>query len=205
VQTGALRRTLEPPMVDRTTLTDLTARAAAAWMQAGAALGDVAVSEAGARALDRILTLTYRPGEGVAHWFDAHVGIRGLLTDQVHASRALLMLNEATGNPTWSMLAEELMRTAIRAQWDEATGCFLDRAPGSPDAVGLLADPVTPLTTNCVAAQVLARLSRVTGDLTLQDRALDVLRAFTTTYRQQGLFGAPYALAVGEVLGVTRS
>jgi len=205
VQTGALRRTLEPPTVDRTTFTDLTARAAAAWMQAGAALGDAALSEAGARALDRILTLAYRPGEGVAHWFDSHVGIRGLLTDQVHASRALLNLYEATGNPTWSMLAEELMRTAIRAQWDEAAGCFLDRVPGSPDAVGLLADPVTPLAANCVAAQVLARLSRVTGDPTLQDRALDVLRAFTTTYRQQGLFGAPYALAVGEVLGVTRS
>jgi uncharacterized protein YyaL (SSP411 family) len=205
VQTGALRRTLEPPTVDRTTFTDLTARAAAAWMQAGAALGDAALSEAGARALDRILTLAYRPGEGVAHWFDSHVGIRGLLTDQVHASRALLILYEATGNPTWSMLAEELMRTAIRAQWDEAAGCFLDRVPGSPDAVGLLADPLTPLAANCVAAQVLARLSRVTGDPTLQDRALDVLRAFTTTYRQQGLFGAPYALAVGEVLGVTRS
>ena len=97
------------------------------------------------------------------------------------------------------------MRTAIRAQWDEATGCFLDRVPGAPDAVGLLADPVTPLATNCVAAQVLARLSRVTGDPTLQDRALDVLRAFTTAYRQHGLFGAAYALAVGEVLGVTRS
>jgi uncharacterized protein len=205
VQTGALRRTLDPPTVDRTPFTDLTARAAAAWMQAGTALGDVALSEAGARALDRILTLTYRPGEGLAHWFDAHVGVRGLLTDQVHASRALLMLHDATGNPTWSMLAEELMRTAIRAQWDEATGCFLDRVPASSDAIGLLADPLTPLGINCVAAQVLARLFRMTGDLTLQDRALDVLRAFTTTYRQQGLFGAPYAVAVGEVLGVTRS
>ena len=66
---------------------------------AGAALGDAALSEFGARALDRVLTLTYRPGEGVAHWFDGHVGIRGLLTDQVHASRALLILHEATGNP----------------------------------------------------------------------------------------------------------
>jgi uncharacterized protein len=205
VHTAALRRTLNPPAVDRTAFTNLTAQAAAAWMQAGAALGDVALSEAGARALDRILTLTYRPGEGVAHWFDGHVGVRGLLVDQVHASRALLMLHEATGNPTWSMLAEEVMRTAIRTQWDEATGCFLDRVPNSADAVGLLADPLSPLAANCVAAQVLARLSRLVGDRTLQDRALDVLRAFTATYRQQGLFGAPYALAVGEVLGVTRS
>ena len=145
------------------------------------------------------------PGEGVAHWFDGHAAVRGLLTDQVHASRALLMLHDATSNPTWSMLAEELMRTAIRTLWDETSGCFLDRVPGTPDAVGLLGDPVTPLAANCVAAQVLARLARMTGDPSLQDRALDTLRAFTTSYRQEGLFGAPYALAVADVLGGARS
>jgi uncharacterized protein YyaL (SSP411 family) len=205
VRTGTLRRTLDPPEVDRTSFTDLTARAAAAWMQAGHALGDAGLSQAGARALDRLLTLTYVPGEGVAHWFDGQAGARGLLTDQVHASRALLILHEATANPTWSMLAEELMRTALRALWDEATGCFLDRPPGTSDAVGLLADPLTPLAANCTAAQVLARLARMTGDPSLQDRALDILRAFTSSYRQQGLFGAPYALAVPDVLGVARS
>ena len=205
LQSEGLRRTMDPPLVDRTTYTDVTARAAAAWMRAGTLLADVTLAEAGARALDRVIALTYQPGEGVAHWHDGQARVRGLLTDQVHASWALLALHEATDNPTWSMAAEELMRTALRTSWDEATGSFLDRARGSEDAIGLLAEPVTPLATNCLAARVLARLSRLTGDVTLQQRALDSLRAFTASYREEGLFGAPYALAVADVLADTRS
>ena len=48
---------------------------------------------------------------------------------------------------------------------------------------------------------VLARLARLTGKLELQEKALDTLRAQTTAYREQGLFGAPYALAVADVVG----
>jgi uncharacterized protein len=196
-----LRRTLQPPIVDRTAFTDLTARAAAAWLRAGAIVHDPSAAEFGARALDRLLTLTYEPGNGVAHWFDGHAGIRGLLTDQVHAAWALLALHEATANPTWSMLAEELMRTALRMHWDDAGLGFFDRASDSGNDIGLMADPVKPLATNCLASRVLARLSRLTGKLDLQEKALDTLRSQTPVYRQQGLFGAPYALAVADVLG----
>ncbi len=104
-----------------------------------ATLQDQAAAEFGARALDHLLTLTYQPGQGVAHWFDGHVGIRGLLTDQVHAAWALLALHEATANPTWSMLAEELMRTVLRTHWDEAGLGFFDRAADADADIGLMA------------------------------------------------------------------
>lgn len=196
-----LRRTVPPPVVDGTAFTDLTARAAVAWLRAAATLQDQAAAEFGARALDHLLTLTYQPGQGVAHWFDGQVGIRGLLTDQVHAAWALLALHEATANPTWSMLAEELMRTVLRTHWDEAGLGFFDRAADADSDIGLMAHPVKPLATNCLASRVLARLSRLTGKLDLQDKALDTLRSQTPVYRQQGLFGAPYALAVTDVVG----
>ncbi len=201
LRTGALRRTLDPPPLDRTCYTDATARAAAAWIRAGALAGMPSLAEFGARALDQVLARTYQPGHGVAHWFDGRPGVRGLLTDQAHAAWALLVLHDATANPTFSMLAEELMRTALRTLWDEAGGGFFDRLPGQDDAIGLLADPLKPLGPNCQAARALARLSRLTGDLTLQERALDTLRAQTVAYREHGLFGAPYALAVAEVTG----
>lgn len=199
--TGALRRTLEPPGVDQTSYTDATARASAAWIRAGALLDEPALATLGGRALDRMITLTYQPGGGVAHWFDGSAGSRGLLTDQAHAAWALLVLHDATGNPTFSMLAEELMRTSLRVLWDAERGGFFDRPPDQPDAIGLLADPLKPLAGNCQAARVLARLARATGDLDLHERALDALRSQTLAYRQQGLFGAPYALAVAEVTG----
>jgi uncharacterized protein YyaL (SSP411 family) len=201
VSSAAVRRTLTPPAVDRTSFTDLTARASAAWLRAGVLLDDRAAAEFGGRALDRLLTLTYEPGNGVAHWFDGQSGIRGLLTDQVHAAWALLALHEATDNPTWSMLAEELMRTVLRTHWDDAQHGFFDHVSDGSDSIGLMAEPIKPLATNCLASRVLARLSRLTGKLDLQERALDTLRSQTGAYRQQGLFGAPYALAVADVLG----
>jgi uncharacterized protein len=201
--TGALRRTLDPPPVDHTSYTDATARAAAAWIRAGALLEQPPLAELGERALDRLVALTYEPGLGVAHWFDGRAGARGLLADQVHTAWALLVRYEATGAPASSRLAEELMRTTLRLHWDPEGGGFFDRVPGQPDAIGLVADPLKPLAANCVAARTLARLARLTGDLGLHERALDTLRAQTVAYRQQGLFGAPYALAVAEVTGAT--
>jgi len=197
----ALRRTFTPPHVDRTLVTDWTAQAASVWIFAGDRLHDPALSELGGRALDVALVASYRPGAGLAHYVDGHAGVRGLLTDQVYAARALLDLHEATANPTWSMMAEELMRTAVRQLWDDRGGGFLDRPPSGRDVVGMLADPLKPLAANCVAATVLARLARLTGDAELQQRALDALRSQTTGYREQGLFGAPYVLAVLEMFG----
>ena len=195
----ASRRGLRAPQVDRTLFTDWTAQAASVWIAAGQMLGDASLTEFGARALDRALVASYRPGEGVAHWVDGRAGVRGLLTDQVYAARALLDLHDATANPTWSAMAEDLLRTALRTLWDDHGGGFFDRPATGPDALGMLADPLKPLAVNCVAATVLARLARLRGDTDLQQRALDTLRGQTTGYRTQGLFGAPYALAVMEM------
>ena len=196
LSSAALRRTLPPPSVDRTLVTDWTAQASAAWIAAGGVLGDATLSELGGRALDAAIVASYEPGRGLAHTVDAEAGVRGLLTDQAHASLALLDLHEATANPTWSMLAEELMRSAIRTLWDPREGGFFDRPPGGPDAIGLLAEPLKPLPANCAAATALARLARLTGDTELQRHALATLASQTATYRAMGLFGAPYALAV---------
>ncbi len=95
--------------MDRTLFTDLTARASA-WLSAGELLGDRAAAEFGGRALDRDFTLTNGPGNGVAHWFDGQSGIRGLLTDQVTPPGRSWRFTTPRAS-TWSMLAEELMRT----------------------------------------------------------------------------------------------
>ena len=128
---AALRRSFTPPHVDRTLFTDWTAQAASVWIFAGERLRDPSLSELGGRALDGALVASYRPGEGLAHYVDGRAGVRGLLTDQVYAARALLDLHEATANPTWSMMAEELMRTAVRTLWDERRAASsIDRRRG---------------------------------------------------------------------------
>jgi uncharacterized protein YyaL (SSP411 family) len=197
---ASIRETLAPPVVDRTLFTDLNAQAAAAWIRAGEVLSDIDAGRFGLQSLERVLLATYKPGDGVAHYHDAEGETRGLLSDQVHAAWALLHVHDATGNETYLMLAEELARTALRTHWDARDGGFLDHVPGGPDDVGLLRDPVRPLALNCLAARVLSRLAILTGRDELQARALDTLASQTGVYRALGIGGAPYGLAVMDVL-----
>jgi uncharacterized protein len=197
---ASIRETLDPPPVDRTLFTDLNAQAATTWLRAGAVLDDLNLGRFGLQSLERVLLSTYRPGEGVAHVHDASGEVRGLLTDQVHAAWALLHLYDATANETYIMLAEELARTALRTHWDARAGGFLDRAPGGPDGIGRLKDPVKPLALNCLAARVLSRLAALTGRDELQARALETLASQTGVYRSLGVGGAPYGLAIMDVL-----
>lgn len=197
---GSIRATLEAPVVDRTLFTDANAQAAVAWLRIGERTGNVELGRLALASIEHVLLAAYRPGDGVAHWA-APTAVRGLLTDQVHAAWALLHLHEATGNETYPMLAEELMRTALRTMWDSDVGGFLDHAPGGADDVGMLGDPVKPLALNCLAARVLARLAAVTGQAELQQLAAAALASQTAAYRRHGVSGAPYALAVEEVMG----
>jgi uncharacterized protein YyaL (SSP411 family) len=192
---GSIRETLEQPPVDRTLFIDSNAQAASAWLRASAAMDDVALGRTALTALERVLLSTYRPGEGVAHFVGAAPEVRGLLTDHVHAAAALLDLDEAVANETYSMLAEELMRTAIRTMWDDDAGGFRDHEPRGSEDVGLLADPVKPLTLNCLAAVTLARLARRTSGSDLEQYARAALASQTGVYRSQGIGGAAYALA----------
>ena len=79
-------------------------------------------------------------------------------------------------------------------------GGFLDHAPGGSDDIGLLRDPVKPLALNCLAARVLARLATLTGREELQARALDTLASQTAVYRSLGIAGAPYGIAIMDVV-----
>jgi len=195
---ASIRRTMEAPVVDRTLFTDLNAQGAAAWLRAGAALDDVEHGRLGLLSLERVLLNGYRPGEGVAHFVAGRGEGRGLLTDHVHASWALLDFDEATGNETYGMLAEELMRTAVRTLWDPVSGGFVDRQRDADD-IGLLADPLKPLSLNCLAARTLHLLAARTGQQDLEQLARDALASQTGVYRAQGIGGAPYALAVLEL------
>ena len=197
---ASIRETLDAPVVDRTLFTDVNAQAAVTWLRAGEVLEDTDAGRFAVQSLERVLLATYRPGEGVAHYHDATGEVRGLLSDQVHAAWASLHVHDATGDETYLMLAEELARTALRTHWDSRGGGFLDRAPGGADDIGLLRDAVKPLALNCLAARVLSRLAMLTGREELQARALEALASQTGVYRSLGIGGAPYGLAIMDVL-----
>ena len=193
------RRTMTAPPIDGTVFVDANATAAGAWWTAARALQEPSLAEDARSALHRIMS-AYRPGQGVPHWVDDPEAVRGLLSDQVHTAAALLDQHEAGGDIQAVEAAEDLMRTALRTMWDRDGGGFLDRQ-ATPDDVGLLADPLKPLALNCLAARVLARLSVLTGDPDLQQRAVATVESQTPSYSRHGIAGAPYVEAVLELFG----
>ncbi|MBI4478173.1 MAG: thioredoxin domain-containing protein [Acidobacteria bacterium] len=175
--------------------TDVVAGALKACLPAAIVLGDIPIRDFALARLDRVVLDRYQPGHGVAH--DAARTVAGLLTDQVEVAEAALTAHEVTESPVFSMLAEELLRYALRTMWDEETEAFADRGEAdAPAACGRLAERVFPLEANCAAASLLIRLGRLTGHQDLQRYAERILRCFAVSYRDEGLLGAPYASAM---------
>jgi uncharacterized protein YyaL (SSP411 family) len=173
----------------------------AACFNAAEPLGRPDQRELAARSLERIVLLTYRPGAGVAHYFDGTARVAGLLCDQVHVAAALLDAHDASGNVVYEMLAEELMRYSLRVMWDERDGGFFDRAPEPPEAeLGRLKDRLKPFGLNCHAARVLWRLAASSGEPEFRDRTCELLDALAPALDEQGVSGASYGLAILDTL-----
>lgn len=177
---------------DKTMYVDKNAMMVGAFIRAAALFDDIWLRDFAVKSLEAVIVPSYKPGEGVAHVTGGRDAVRGLLTDQIHVASALIWAHAATGQLPYSMLAAEITQFAIRTMWHEATGSFRDRVDAD--------DPVIPFELNCHAACVLDRLGVLTGDAAYQDRARAILHALAPDYLAHDLFGAPYAVAVREVL-----
>jgi uncharacterized protein YyaL (SSP411 family) len=183
-----------PRTTDRTTYVDRNAMMVGAFIRAAALFDDVWLRDFALKSLEAVIVPAYKPGYGVAHVTGAADGpaISGLLTDQVHVALGLIWAHAATGDLPYSMLAAEVLQYAIGTMWDEHGGCFRDRVA--------VEDVLLPFELNCRAAVALDRLAVMTGDRSHRDRAKSILRALEPDFRRHELFGAPYALAIREVV-----
>lgn len=191
---GGFFNAASPRGIDRALYVDRNAMMAGAFIRAAALCDDIWLRDFALRSLDAVIAPAYTPGDGVAHVIGParSRSIRGLLTDQIHAAGSLIWAHAATGQLPYSMLAAELMQFAARTMWHGDAGAFRDRADP--------ADPIIPFELNCHAAVVLDRLAVLTSDAAYQDRARVILENLAGDYRRHGLLGAPYALAVREIL-----
>ena len=186
-------------VVDRAMYADRNADMIAGFIRAAALYDDPWLRDYALKSLETVVVPGYVPGQGVAHApcrsgeaAKADGEVRGLLTDQVRVTSALVWGHLATGQLPYSMLAAEVMQFAIRTMWDDTASCFRDRV--EPDA------PLWPFALNCEAACVLDRLATMTGDAAYHDRAVAILGTLAPEYRRHGIFAAPYALAIREVI-----
>jgi uncharacterized protein len=185
--------------IDRAMYVDRNADMVSAFLRAAALFEDSSLRDFALKSLESVILPGYSPGRGVAH--STNKDVTGLLTDQIRAASALIWAHASTDQLPYSMLAAELAEFAIRTMWDSESGSFRDRSSADPRAdIGLLRDAVRPFDINCQAACVLERLAAMTGEAGYHDRAVTILRSLAQEYRRHDLFGAPYALAIREVL-----
>jgi uncharacterized protein YyaL (SSP411 family) len=172
-----------------------TAAAVSALLAAAAAFDDRDLARDTLGRFETFLLSAYRPGEGVAHGFDDAAPIRALLLDQVGVMDALLAAYATTGDTPYCMMAEELGLYTCRVLRGP-DGTFVDRVPRESD-FGLLRRPRQPFVANCAAAQVFARLARISKE-PFADVAAPALAGVAAAAHAYGPAAAWWCLAARE-------
>jgi uncharacterized protein YyaL (SSP411 family) len=179
---------------------DSNAAAAAALIRAATVLDDSELAKDALASFERVLLLCYRPGQGVAHYFDGAARVRGLLDDHVAAIGALLDAHDVSGLEPYRMMAEELGHLVVRDMRDDDDGGFFDRTQALDDA-GLLPSRRKPFVGNAQAALVFGALARLEPRKGFPDpaefhpHAGAALAAAARQLDGQGPLAAHYALA----------
>jgi hypothetical protein len=142
-------------------------------------------------ALERVIGVSYRPGEGVSRQVGASPFVRGGEDDQTCAASALLTAHALTARLPYGMLADELMQGVLRR------GAY---------------DPEAPFAARCDAARVFCRLAALHRD---EDYRRTAVLAEATDYAAQaglilcsleaaahrrGIEAAPYGIALAQWL-----
>jgi uncharacterized protein YyaL (SSP411 family) len=183
---------------DRVLYADANAAAAGALLSAAALIGDSALAQEAILSFERVVLACYKPGLGIAHYFDGNARVRGLLADQVATMAALLEAHDLTDGEPYRMMAEELGHFIVHDMWDGRAGGFFDRVKADDD-IGLLRTRRKPFHGNAEAAAVLARIDRLGHEFDFQPYAAGALHAAGREAAAQGPLAAHYLLARARV------
>jgi uncharacterized protein len=192
------RRALTAPGVNESLYADSNGLMVQTALRAAQVFNDEGLRDFAVKSLERVLLTCYKPGWGVAHYFDGEPHVRGLLADQFAMAAACLDVFDLTGNVVYEMMAEELARYAVRTMWDGEGGAFFDRAAedATDPPIGLMVRRIKPFVTNCDASRTLGRLARVSGEEEFAALAARTLSAMAPVAFAQGPLAAHYVLAM---------
>jgi uncharacterized protein YyaL (SSP411 family) len=191
----------------RTVFADRDAYVIGTVLDAAVAVADSGLIARGRATLDTLLRRVYARGGGraVRHVAGAGSPVRALLQDQVQVAWACLAAREATGEPRYLEIAEDLVKVLERDFADSGSAGYFDAAAADPTAPAL-AERAKPVFDDLLpggngwAGRVLLRLARVTGDARYRRRAEATLATFTGAVGGEALRASSYLAAVQEVL-----
>jgi uncharacterized protein len=194
----AVRARRGEPTVDSAVYADRQGLLVSACLEVYRVLGSGPARKVALRALDFVGARLRQPDGGLAHRYEGgRVTAAGLLGDQVIVARAYLDAFEATGQSRYLAAARQLMDYSLARFGDRRDGGFFGRAGGlaaSPGELKPFVDDEMPAG-NPLAAIVLERLHRVTGEPEYERQARETLAAFPGFSGAPGPHLATYAYA----------
>jgi uncharacterized protein YyaL (SSP411 family) len=183
----AARKTRVPPMKDDKILTDWNGLMVAALAYAGRAYDDPAYLDAARRTAAFLLeTMQTEDGRLFHRFREGEADIPGNLDDYAFLSWGLIELYESTFDIGYLEAALAFTSTILAHFWDdERGGCFFTPDDGETLIMRRkeIYDGAYP-SGNAVSMQNMIRLSRLTGDVTFEQKAAAIGRAFSTKVKQ---------------------
>ncbi|MBX3298246.1 MAG: thioredoxin domain-containing protein [Acidobacteria bacterium] len=153
----------------------------AAFADAACVLGDAELLNAAKANADFLLAEMMPGGRLMRTWKDGVAKIPAYLDDHANVADGLLELYRATGDIRYLSSARSLADTMIKEFWDAENGGFYYTSTEHEELVVRnkdFYDNATP-SGNSVAAEVMMRLARLTGDGSYDRYATSVLRLYS--------------------------
>jgi uncharacterized protein YyaL (SSP411 family) len=174
------------PHRDEKVLTAWNGLMMAAFADAGRVFGSEEYIEIARRNADFILREMQNAERLFRTWKAGIAKLNGYIEDYANVADALIVLYEATGEIAWLKRARELADTMITEFWDEENGGFHFTSNDHEELVVRnkdFYDNATP-SGNSVAADILLRLAKLTGDNRYERFATTVLRLTASQVRR---------------------
>ena len=167
------------PARDEKVLTAWNGLMLSAFAEAGAVLGRSDYTAVASRNAEFVLDNLTEEGRLLRTYKDGRAKIKGYLEDHAFLIDGLISLHEATFEGRWLREAIDLGNAMVELFWDETSGQFYDTGRDHEELVVRprdITDNMIP-SGGSMAANVLLRLSLISGDSEQQRRAVVALRS----------------------------
>jgi uncharacterized protein YyaL (SSP411 family) len=174
------------PGRDEKVLTAWNGLMLAAFADAAAVLNNDEYLEIAKRNAEFILTELQIHGRLLRTWKNGRAKLNGYVEDYANVADGLMVLSEACGEVRYLTEAKQLVDVMINEFWDEENGGFYFTSNDHEELVVRnkdFYDNATP-SGNSVAADVLLRLAKLSGDEKYERHAVNVLRLAASQLRR---------------------
>lgn len=174
------------PGRDEKVLTDWNGLMVSAMAFAGNVFNEKRYIEAADNACDFLFSNLYRDGRLLHVYKDGRVHTNGFLSDYSYLMNGLIDVYEATGDPKRLKQAIELKDVMEQQFWDAEHGGYFFTGADHEQLIARTKDPMDNAVPsgNSMAVISLLRLSAITGDAALREKAQASLRVFVDGIRQ---------------------